>query len=73
MKASTPKEIRQARAFLQKMGIRTADMSPRLFADASKEVDKSFRETLRLVATLLTEGQGQGEAKQTKEFLAQND
>jgi hypothetical protein len=61
-KAPTPKEIRQARAFLQGRNIRTKDIAPLDFLMASREIGKSFIETLRLISSLLTEDQGQGQA-----------
>lgn len=56
--AVTPLEIRQARAFLQKQGIASADISPHLFAASAKETGKSFRATLNFLARLLSGGQG---------------
>ena len=62
MAAPTPKEIRQARAFLHERGIRPADIRARDFAAAAAELGKSFIETLRLIATLFAGGQGMGPA-----------
>lgn len=60
MSAVTPEEIRQARAYLQKQGVRSGDISPRKFAASSKEMGKSFRDTLNFLARLLSGGQNQG-------------
>lgn len=60
MTAITPSEIRDARSYLQKQGIRTSDISPRQFAASAKELGKSFRDTLNFLARLLSGGQGQG-------------
>ena len=68
-KPANPKEIRQARAFLQTRGIRTSDISPLMFANTAKELGKPFYETLKLIAILLTEGQGQGQSVKTKKSL----
>lgn len=58
----TPKEIRQARAYLEKQGISTADINPKHFAASAKETGKSFRDTLNWLARLLSGGQNQGPA-----------
>ncbi|MBX3504422.1 MAG: hypothetical protein KF895_03010 [Parvibaculum sp.] len=59
----SPKEIRQARAFLQNRGIRTSDIAPKDFAAAHREAgSKTFGETLKLIASLLMGGQGEGPA-----------
>ena len=65
-----PKEIREARAFLQNRQIRTADLSPKDFVYAAKELGKSFKETLKLIASLLTEDQGQGQAAEAKKLMS---
>lgn len=56
-----PKEVQQARAFLQKRGFRTSEIHPRDFLAVAHEMGKSFGETLRYIARLMT-SQGQGEA-----------
>jgi hypothetical protein len=66
--ATEAKKVRQARAFLQQRGIRTADMSPRQFAGAAGQLGKSFRDTLRMVAVLQMAGQGQGPAPIAREI-----
>ena len=40
-------EIRAAKSFLKRRGIETEEISPKKFAKAAKELDKSFTETLR--------------------------
>ena len=57
-----PKDVRQARAFLQSKGIKSADISPRLFAAAREKLSKSFEKVLRLIAHLQMAGQGEGQA-----------
>lgn len=58
MTTVTPLEVRQARAYLQKQNISSADIPPNLFAMSAKEMGKSFRETLNFLARLLSGGQG---------------
>lgn len=60
MPAVTPEEIRKARAYLQKMDITSAHVSPRKFAASAKELGKTFRETLNFLTRLMSGGQGQG-------------
>lgn len=60
MGSLTPEEVRQARAYLQKQGVRSSDINPRRFAASAKETGKTFRETLNRVAILLSGGQGLG-------------
>lgn len=55
-----PLEIRQARAFLQGAGVRSADISPRHFVAVSHELGKPFGLTLRYLAVLLAGGSGNG-------------
>jgi hypothetical protein len=57
-----PKEVREARAFLQKRGFSTGDIPPRLFASAAKQMNKSFSDLLKEIARLQLGGQGQGQA-----------
>lgn len=57
-----PKTIREARAYLMSKGVKPSDISPRKFAAASKEMGKSFRETLNRLALLMAGGQGEGPA-----------
>jgi hypothetical protein len=63
--APTPEEIRQARAYLQKQGVRSSDINPKQFAAVSHETGKSFRDTLNWLARLLSGGQGQGPSPAT--------
>jgi len=51
MSASNP-EIRAARAFLNKKGIRTKQVSPRKFANAAKENNMGFSELLKFISRL---------------------
>jgi hypothetical protein len=50
-------EIRAAKSFLKRRGIETEEISPKKFAKAAKELDKSFTETLRILARELSGGQ----------------
>jgi len=43
-------EIRAARKFLDRKGFKASEIPPRLFAMAAKELDKSFNETLNILA-----------------------
>ena len=43
-------EIRAARKFLDRKGFKASEIPPRLFAMAAKELDKSFNETLTILA-----------------------
>lgn len=59
--SATPKEIRAARAFLTKKGIRS--LSPRKFADSAKELNTGFKDLLRLLGRILDQGRGQKEQR----------
>ncbi len=50
-------EIRAAKSFLERRNIDSDEISPKQFAKAAKELDKSFIETLRLLARELSGGQ----------------
>jgi len=50
-------EIRAAKSFLERRGIKSDEISPKQFAQAAKELDKSFAETLRILARELSGGQ----------------
>jgi|TARA_R110002126_G_C10214663_1_gene478388 hypothetical protein len=50
-------EIRAAKSFLERRGLKSDKISPRKFAMAAKELDKSFKETLRILARELSGGQ----------------
>jgi len=50
-------EIRAAKSFLERRNISPDEISPKQFARAAKELDKSFMETLRLLARELSGGQ----------------
>lgn len=56
----SPAEVRQARAYLQQMGITSSQISPRKFAMTAAELKKSFRETLNILVLALSGGQGVG-------------
>jgi hypothetical protein len=58
MKA-TPKEVRAARAFLFAKGIRPADVHPRKFANAAKELGIGFQQLLQFIARMYAAGQGE--------------
>jgi len=61
MAAPTPAEIRAARAFLQRRGVRPP-LQPRPFAAAAKEMNMGFRELLAYIRRLYAGGQGQQQA-----------
>ena len=50
-------EIRAAKSFLDKRGIKSEEVSPRQFAKAAKELDKGFQDTLKILARELSGGQ----------------
>tara|TARA_R110000824_G_scaffold179122_5_gene359213 strand:+ start:3100 stop:3285 length:186 start_codon:yes stop_codon:yes gene_type:complete len=50
-------EIRAAKKWLERRDIKSAELSPRKFAKAAKALDKSFKETLRIIAGEQTGGQ----------------
>jgi 3-isopropylmalate dehydratase small subunit len=50
-------EIRAAKSFLERRNIDSDEVSPKKFAKAAKELDKSFNETLKILARELTGGQ----------------
>ena len=50
-------EIRAAKSFLERRNISSDEISPKQFARAAKELDKSFMETLRILAGELSAGQ----------------
>ena len=50
-------EIRAAKSFLEKKGIKPEDISPKKFAMAAKELNKSFRETLQILIGELSAGE----------------
>ena len=50
-------EIRAAKSFLERRGIKSTEVSPRKFAMAAKELDKGFQETLQVLARELSGGQ----------------
>lgn len=50
-------EIRAAKSFLERRKISSGELSPRKFAKAAKDLDKSFDQILRLLATELSGGE----------------
>ena len=50
-------EIRAAKTFLNKKGLTPEELSPKKFAQAAKKLDKSFKETLQILANELSAGQ----------------
>ena len=57
-------EVRAARKYLMKVGIRPSQISPRLLAGAAKETGRKLRQTLELIGILLAGGQNQTEQRQ---------
>jgi|TARA_R110002020_G_C15994799_1_gene749668 hypothetical protein len=51
-------EIRAAKKYLERKGFRSSEISPRQFAQAAKELDKSFNETLQILVNETRGGQG---------------
>ena len=49
-------EIRAAKKFLERRGLKSDDVSPRKFAMAAKELDKGFADTLKILARELSGG-----------------
>ena len=50
-------EIRAAKKFLERRKIETKEISPKEFAKLAGKLDKSFNQTLKLLARKLTGGQ----------------
>ena len=50
-------EIRAAKVFLERRIIETDEISPKKFAQLAKKLDKSFKETLQILAKELSGGQ----------------
>lgn len=69
-KGPTPEEVRKARAFLRKRGIATHQISPRKFAAASKEQNKTFTELLQFIGRILDGAQGEAAKRREKIFKA---
>jgi len=59
MAAATPPEVRKARAFLRSNGVNSKQVPPRKLANSAMELNKGFREVLRLIMHLRSGGQGQ--------------
>jgi hypothetical protein len=49
-------EIRAAKSFLERRGLKSDEISPRKFAMAAKELDKGFSDTLKILARELSAG-----------------
>jgi hypothetical protein len=62
--SATPPEIRKARSFLYAHHKRGFGISPRKFANSSKELGVSFRELMRFISILYARGQGTGSFRQ---------
>ena len=54
--SAVPAEIRAAKSFLERRNIDTDKVSPRLFAQASKELDQGFSDTFQALRDSLDEG-----------------
>ncbi len=63
-----PADIRKAADFLR---ARRKQISPKDFAQAAADLNKSFVETLALISKLMAAGQGQGDFPETAEALRQ--
>ena len=50
-------EVRAAKKFLERRKIEPDEVSPKKFAKLAKNLDKSFSETLRILARRLSGGQ----------------
>ena len=50
-------EIRAAKSFLERRGLKSSEISPKKFAMAAKELDKGFADTLKVLARELSGGQ----------------
>tara|TARA_Y100000114_G_C11469622_1_gene190216 strand:- start:45 stop:230 length:186 start_codon:yes stop_codon:yes gene_type:complete len=50
-------EIRAAKKFLERRKIETDEISPKEFAKLAGKLDKSFNQTLKILARKLTAGQ----------------
>jgi hypothetical protein len=50
-------EIRAAKDFLEKKGLTSDEISPRKFAKTAKQLDKGFKDTLRILIKELSGGQ----------------
>lgn len=50
-------EIRAAKKFLERRGLKSDEVSPRKFAMAAKELDKGFSDTLKILARELSGGE----------------
>lgn len=62
--------IREAAAFLAEQGFKPGDIPTRGLVEASRELGKSLKETLALVAALHTGSQGQGQAPEASKLAA---
>ena len=50
-------EIRAAKKFLERRGMKSDDVAPRKIAMAAKELDKGFADTLKILGRELSGGQ----------------
>lgn len=63
----TPAEVRAAQSFLEGKGLAGA-ISARMFAATARELGRNFSATLKVVAELMAEGQGQGPAPEASKL-----
>ena len=49
-------EIRAAKSFLERRGLKSSEISPKKFAMTAKELDKGFSDTLKVLARELSGG-----------------
>lgn len=61
--SASAKEVAAARAYLQGRGVKSGDISPRHFANSSKEMGKGFGQTLKYLVLLMSGGSGTGPAR----------
>ena len=66
--AITAEDTRRAREFLKKNGLLGRGVSPRMLAGGAKDLGKGFSETLAVIADLMDDGQGQGQARKAQEL-----
>ena len=66
--AVTAEDTRAAREFLKNNGLLGRGISARMLAGGAKDLGKSFSETLAVLADMLDDGQGQGQARRAQEL-----
>lgn len=65
----SPKEKREARAFLYKRGIRSDMINPEKFAKAKRETNTRFETLLNAIKGFYRGGQGEGPFPRMKKLL----